>query len=210
MRRCEPITLWEEAMIRLNRIWKFYIISTALLVVVVMVSGFALQVQLKKKLRAQLEEQVFTLAKVLSRTLPDTMDPSILTPWCREYKDAAEVRITLMEKDGRVICDSGEETIVGENRLDRPEISGAIAEGTATAVRYSKTLSVDLFYAALLIKEKDRIIRLALPMTEVKTIENEVMIFFALALYVAPILAIAISFLFARYVAPEDHHITRE
>jgi len=197
-------------MIRLSRTWKFYIISTALFVVLVTVAGFVLQVELKKKLKAQLEEQVFTLARVLVRVLPDTAEPSVLIPWCREYEEAAEVRITVIQSDGAVIGDSSEDSIIGENHLDRPEISEAIAVGTATAVRYSKTLGVDMFYAALFFKEKEKVIRLALPMTKVQAIENEVMVFFALVLYVIPFLAIVISFVFARYVASEGPHFIRE
>jgi two-component system phosphate regulon sensor histidine kinase PhoR len=197
-------------MMRLSRIWKFYIISTALFVVLVTVAGFILQVELKKKLKAQLEEQVFTLARVLVKVLPDTAEPSILIPWCREYEEAAEVRITVIQSDGVVIGDSSEDSIIGESHLDRPEIDEAMAEGAATAVRSSETLGVDMFYAALLVKEKGKVIRLALPMTKVQAIENEVMVFFALVLYVIPFLAIVISFVFARYMTSEGPHFTRD
>jgi two-component system, OmpR family, phosphate regulon sensor histidine kinase PhoR len=188
-------------MMRLSRLWKFYIISTALFVGLVTAAGFVLQVELKNRLKAGLEEQIFTLARVLAKVLPDTTDPSVVMPWCREYQDVAHVRITVIEKDGKVVGDSREESIVGENHLDRPEIDEAMAEGSATAVRSSETLGVDMFYAALLVKEKGKIIRLAMPMTEVKAIENEVMIFVAMVLYLIPFLAIVVSFLFARYVA---------
>ncbi len=165
-------------MIRLSRIWKFYLISSALFVILVTMAGFVLQMQLKEKLKDQLEKQVFTLAKVLASVLPDTSDPAILVAWCRQYQDAAQVRITVIEMDGSVLGDSTDDAIVGENRMDRPEIQRAIAVGSATAVRYSETLNADMFYASVFFKEKGRIIRLALPMTEVKAIENEVMIFF--------------------------------
>jgi two-component system, OmpR family, phosphate regulon sensor histidine kinase PhoR len=190
-------------MIKLSRIWKFYIVSTALFVILVTVAGFVLEMELKKKLKFQLEGRLFTLATVLASVLPDTVDPAILIPWCRQYEDAADVRVTVISEDGIVIGDSSEDAIAGENRMDRPEVHRAIAAGTATAVRYSETLKVDMFYAAVFFKERGRIIRLALPITEVKAIENEVMIFFALTLYLIPILAIVISFLFTRYVASE-------
>jgi two-component system, OmpR family, phosphate regulon sensor histidine kinase PhoR len=193
----------EGAMKRLSRTWKFYVIFTTVFVVMVTIVGFALQMQLKNKLQAGLEEQLFTLAKVLARVLPDTADPSELIQWCREYQEATGVRITIIERDGRVVGDSSDDAIVGENRLDRPEITRAIAEGSATAIRYSETLRADMFYAAVFFKEKDKVIRLALPMAEVKAIENEVMFFFALALYLIPFLAIMTSFLFTRYVTSE-------
>jgi two-component system, OmpR family, phosphate regulon sensor histidine kinase PhoR len=188
---------------RLSRIWKFYIVSTALFVGLTTVVGFVLQMELRNKLKADLEEQVFTLARVLAKVLPDSTDNSVMMPWCREYQEAARVRITVMEKSGKVIGDSSEESIVGENRQNRPEINEAMTRGAATAVRYSETLGGDLFYAALFDKEKGKIIRLAWPMAEAKAIENEVMIFLTLILYVIPFLAIVISFFFARYVASE-------
>jgi two-component system, OmpR family, phosphate regulon sensor histidine kinase PhoR len=190
-------------MMKLGRIWKFYISSTALFLVVVTVAGFILQGQLKNRLKADLEEQVFTLARVLAKVLPDSTDTSVIMPWCREYQEVAQARITVIEKDGKVIGESDEESIIGENRLGRPEVNEAMVRGAATAVRYSETLGVDMFYVALLVKEKGKIIRLALPMAEAKAIENEVMIFLALVLYVTPLLAITISLLFARYVASE-------
>jgi two-component system phosphate regulon sensor histidine kinase PhoR len=186
--------------IRLSRIWKFYILSTALFVVLVTAVGFVLQAELKKELKAQLEEQVFTLAKVLASVLPATTDPAILTPWCRHYRELTKARLTIIEKDGKVVGDSSGDSIVGENHGGRPEILSAAEAGMATAVRYSETLKADMFYAALFLKEQGRTIRLALPMTEVRAIENEVMFFFALALYFIPILAMFISFLFTRYV----------
>jgi two-component system, OmpR family, phosphate regulon sensor histidine kinase PhoR len=196
-------------MIRLSRVWKFYIISTSVFVILVTIAGFVLQTQLKKKLKAQLEERVFTMAHVLARVLPETADPAMVSQWCRQYGEAAEVRITVIAEDGRVVGDSSEDAIVGENHLDRPEIRRAIAMGTATAVRSSETLGVDMFYAAVSFEEKGIIIRLALPMTEVNTIENEVMIFLMLTLYLIPILAIIISFLFTRVVASESPGFTR-
>jgi two-component system phosphate regulon sensor histidine kinase PhoR len=191
----------------LSRIWKFYIISTALFTLLVAVAGFILQAELKKKLEAQVEGQVFGLATVLAKALPNEPDSPLLAAWCREYREAAAVRITLIKEDGIVLCDSSDEAITGENRLDRPEVYGAVTKGSATAVRYSNTLRVDMFYAAVFFKEKGEIIRLALPMTEAKAIENEVMMFFALVLYLVPLIAIGVSFFFVRYATIKSSHL---
>ncbi|HQN18856.1 MAG TPA: hypothetical protein PKV86_06950 [Syntrophobacteraceae bacterium] len=183
----------------LSRIWKFYIISTALFTLLVAVAGFILQAQLEKKLAAQVEGQVFGLATVLAKALPNEPGSPLLDTWCRDYREAAAVRITLIKEDGRVLCDSSDDAITGESRLDRPEVYGAVTKGAATAVRYSNTLREDMLYAAVFFKEKGAIIRLALPMTEAKAIENEVMMFFALVLYLVPLIAIGVSFFFVRY-----------
>jgi len=183
----------------LSRIWKFYIISTALFTLLVAVAGFILQAQLEKKLAAQVEGQVFGLATVLAKALPNEPGSPLLDTWCRDYREAAAVRITLIKEDGRVLCDSSDDAITGESRLDRPEVYGAVTKGAATAVRYSNTLREDMFYAAVFFKEKGAIIRLALPMTEAKAIENEVMRCFLPWCYLVPLIAIGVSFFFVRY-----------
>ncbi|MFZ2448764.1 MAG: hypothetical protein WAW37_20570 [Syntrophobacteraceae bacterium] len=183
---------------RLTNVWKLYILYSTVLLVLMALAGFALHGQLKVRLAEDLKEEVLTLARVIGRVIPESADPSVLVPWCKEYRALAGVRVTLIDADGKVLGDSEGESLTGEARLDRPEVGTAFEEGVATAVRFSKTLDVDMFYAALLVKEKNVVIRLAVPMNKVKSIENNVMLYFASALYLAPLLAMAISFGFAR------------
>ena len=59
------------------------------------------------------------------------------------------VRITLLQKDGKVIFDSentGKKQ--QENHLMRPEIQEALRKGSAYTVRYSQSMGDDYFYAA--------------------------------------------------------------
>jgi len=51
---------------------------------------------------------------------------------------------------------------------------------------------------ALFMEDKKRIIRVAMPVTKVKMIRNEVTGFLAVNLYLIPVLAIIISFFFAK------------
>ncbi len=84
-------------------------------------------------------------------------------------------RITIIAPDGTVLGDSDEDATVMENHRDRPEIQQAGLSGTGWSIRYSNTLKIDLFYAALAVQKKGRIIgyvRLALPLDKVNKAIN--------------------------------------
>ena len=196
-------------MMRLSRIWKLYVIYTVVLIACMTLAGFLLQVQIEKRLEGQLKEDILILAKVIASILPDVEDFSTLDPFCKTYQNMAGVRITVIKKNGKVIGESDRSSIKVDNHLKRPEVRKAVSEGIGTAIRFSDTLDIDMLYVALLIRERNKIIRLAIPMAKVKAIENEVMIFLAIALYLTPLIAIIISFFFARYMTDNGDDFKR-
>jgi two-component system phosphate regulon sensor histidine kinase PhoR len=196
-------------MIALNRIWKLYVICMILLVVGVAVAGFVLEAQLKKSVTSRVEEGVLTLTRVIARSLPDTEDPTVLDAFCKSFSSVAGARITVIDKDGRVIGESDGNAMITETRLDRPEVQEALRRGEGSSIRLSKTLGIHMLYTALFVKEKGEILRLALPMTKVRTFQNEVMILMSLALFLAPVLAIIVSFFFVNYRIHQEDRSTR-
>jgi two-component system phosphate regulon sensor histidine kinase PhoR len=196
-------------MVRLRRVWKLYIFYTTVLIVIMVLAGFVLQIQLKKRLQAHLREDVLTLAKVAARTLSDTERPSLIGPWCREHERLTDVRFTVMTSEGKVIGDSTGEAVAGESRLNRPEVTGALKNGKATAIRQSETVKTDMLYVAIHVKDKGKVLRLGMPMTKVRMIENDVMGFLALILFLIPVLAIVFSYLFARQITPAEERYTK-
>jgi len=188
----------------LSRIWKLYLLCLILLVAGVAIAGFVLEAQIKRSLTRYLESNVLTLAKVMAQSLPDTNDPVALNGFCKSFRNVAGRRITVMDHEGRVMGESDKDVGEGETRLDRPEVQEALIEGEGKSIRFSKTLRVDMLYTAVFFKEKGKIIRLAVPMTMVKAFQNELMVFFSLGLFLAPIFAIIIMFVFMRYAIAEE------
>jgi two-component system phosphate regulon sensor histidine kinase PhoR len=186
-------------MIALSRIWKLYFIYTILLVAGVALAGFLLETQVKKSLIRHLEEDTLTLAKVIAESLPESEDLSALDRFCDSCKKVSGVRITLLDKDGRVIGESDVDTAQIGTKLDRPEVQEALTKGVGSSIRFSKTLRIDMLYVAFFSKEKGRIIRLAMPMTKVRVFQNEMMILFSLALFLVPFFAIIVTFFFTKY-----------
>ncbi len=58
-------------------------------------------------------------------------------------------RVTLVDKNGEVLYDSGQKEEELENHNDRPEIQDALAHGIGQDVRESQTLGEDMFYYAI-------------------------------------------------------------
>ncbi len=197
-------------MVPLKRIWKLYIVYATALLTLVAVTGFVLHGQLKYRLMNQVQEQLFTLARVLAKSLPDDLDNSAhLHSWCRDYRQVSHLRITVIQSNGRVIGDSEDEIVPEDSHLDRPEVAGALVEGSSVAVRFSITMDTDMLYAAYLVEGRQVILRLAMPMSMMKQIENEVMLFFVIAVYLAPLLAIGIPFAFGRFVLSREEPAER-
>jgi phosphate/sulfate permease len=95
-------------------------------------------------------------------------------------------------------------TAINESRVDRPEVQEALRKGKGSSIRLSKTMGIHMLYAALFVKEKGKILRLAVPMTKVGTFQNEVMILMSLALFLAPVFAIILTFFFIKYRIYEE------
>jgi two-component system phosphate regulon sensor histidine kinase PhoR len=191
-------------MIALNRIWKVYVIYMILLVVGVALAGFVLEAQLEKSLTKHVAENALTLARVIARSLPDRSEPGALNAFCKSFRSAAGARITVISKEGRVIGESDADATLNESRLDRPEVQEALRKGEGSSIRFSQTSKIQMLFAALFVKEKGEILRLAVPMTKVGTFQNEVMILMSLALFLAPFFAIILTFFFIKYRIYEE------
>ena len=88
---------------------------------------------------AQLKKQVFSDLAVVANLLIAE----------ESYERTVDnLRITLIDADGKVLSDSTVDGQLLANHLDRPEIVEAVASGTGMGIRKSDTLSRSVFYYA--------------------------------------------------------------
>ncbi len=66
-------------------------------------------------------------------------------------------RFTLVDREGKVLFDSGTDPAGMENHADRPEFVQAREEGYGESLRFSRTLSRQTFYAAVLLDNGDMV-----------------------------------------------------
>lgn len=187
-------------MVTLGRIWKNFVIYSILLIALMTVVGFLSQWELEDRLMDHLKDDALIFAKLAAKALPDTDSPDLLDSFCREYQEVAGYRITIIDHHGNVVgeSDKGSSAAVGDH-LERPEIQEALRSVVGSSIRYSETLGVEMLYTALLLRDEGKILRVAIPMQEVMVFQNQVMIFFVLALYLSPVMAILVAFFYTRH-----------
>ena len=76
-------------------------------------------------------------------------DEQAIQDLCRRLGDTADIRITVILPDGRVVGDSDEQPAAMDNHADRPEIAQALAGKTGSSTRFSATLDHLRMYVAV-------------------------------------------------------------
>lgn len=98
-------------------------------------------------------------------------------------------RVTLIARDGRVLGDSmvsGEQLVRLDNHGQRPEFRDALRTGLGTSQRWSTSVDTELMYVAIpVVRGPVAVVRLALPLTDVKAQANALLPATALALVFA-------------------------
>jgi two-component system phosphate regulon sensor histidine kinase PhoR len=111
-------------------------------------------------------------------------------------------RATFVAPDGRVVGDSAEpvEALSSlENHGGRPEVIEARHAGIGRAQRYSETLGVDMRYVAASVRRPDvAVVRVALPLTEIREQRRAILTAILGALGLALAAAAAIAWLMTR------------
>ena len=111
----------------------------------------------------------------------------------------SHARVTLIDEKGKVLADSESNPTAMENHFDRPEIQEARLKGKGTAIRYSRTLGIDMLYVALPIRLNHSItgyVRLARPLYEVRHETDKLYrsILIAILIMLVPALLMALMF----------------
>jgi len=120
---------------------------------------------LRKTLSAQIN--------LIASTIP--FDQTNLDALCRQLKEKAGARVTIITPAGKVIGDSDTASAHMENHANRTEIQQSLLFDTGSSLRYSDTLKYNLLYTAKKIMKGDTVegfIRLAVPLKEIDDVVN--------------------------------------
>jgi two-component system phosphate regulon sensor histidine kinase PhoR len=122
-------------------------------------------------LETQLTEEVRLVAAMTEPLLGPEASIQTVQPTAQQLGELLEARVTIISPTGVVWGDSAEEPAGMENHLNRPEVQSALTQGLGIETRFSRTLALRMMYAAVPIKEGERVLgiaRLALPIAEVE------------------------------------------
>lgn len=127
--------------------------------------------------------------------LPDLIQSGRL----KDLAHAAGGRVTLIDRDGRVLADSEADASQMENHRDRPEMIAALKGSVGSNTRKSHTIGVNFLYVAVPCAEGA--LRIAVPLHEVDAQVREIRNQLLAAVALAFLPAILVAAFFARYVS---------
>jgi two-component system phosphate regulon sensor histidine kinase PhoR len=161
--------------------------ATALVAVLLLVTP-----NLRRSSLEQTERTLLAEARLMRRAVAPALAAGASSGELDRLVDAASsevhARVTLIAPDGRVLADSassGAALSALDNHLGRPEVQDALRAGIGESRRHSATLDEDLLYAAIALRDGERltgIVRVALPLTLVRSQAGELQRAVALAL----------------------------
>ncbi len=165
------------------------VLAIALTAVGILTSGIAERIY-KNTLRQELAEKGRMMA---------ALPPPVIEQKFQEVSRSAGARLTLIDRDGKVLLDSEARPETMENHRTRPEFSAALVGREGSDVRSSATLGVEFLYVAVPLNSGA--LRLAMPLSQigahVRAIRNQVLASTAIAFLPSALIAL----LFARYVS---------
>jgi len=188
----------------LSIFWKQFISSFLIIVLVLFIFTFLVIGELNKYDKSLTKERLLTAANLSTQVLK----PSLENPTIDEVQSVVSslgentgVRITVIDENGVVLGDSKKNPREMENHSERPEIKQALNNEIGESSRYSSTLQEEMFYVAVLHRDKNgkpqTIIRAALPLSIIQQalspLESKV-IYMGIALTIlALLLSLAVS-----------------
>ena len=154
-------------------------------------------------LEGEIRERALLLEPTI--TILSKGDPERFAEFVRQTGRRAATRITVIDRDGRVMADSSEDPQLMDNHGGRPEVAEALAGTTGYAVRPSRTVGESLLYAAVPVEvsEADRrgVLRLAIPVTPVEAMLRALNWKFAAIGLAVIALAALLSYISARRIS---------
>ena len=120
------------------------------------------------QVKASLFEKTDLFIPLLKDVLEDGFSVSEIDRLCVDAGQRANVRFTVIDRQGNVIGDTEEKPSEMENHRQRPEIRTAYSGKRGERIRFSDTIKEDMMYAAVPVYKKNEIVavlRSSVPLT---------------------------------------------
>ena len=184
-------------------IWKFFSVFALLTLIVIYVMYFLVSLRLQNNFEEEITEELqsnaILVGDILTGDLLEHKDGAVQ----RKIKALAEklnLRITVIDTQGKVLGDSDEDPALMENHKDRSEVMRAVKNGFGQSTRFSDTLKYNMKYVAVRIEDSGNvlgIVRFALPLSEVQL---KLQLIYRTVLFGA-IVAVVIAFTIAYFLS---------
>lgn len=109
------------------------------------------------------------------------------------------IRVTYIQKDGKVLFDTDANADRLDNHLSRYEVVEAIKNGEGSSVRYSNTLKLNLMYFATRLPDGN-IVRTSIPLENIKIFQNENIKYYIVTSIFVILISIIISLKLTKFI----------
>ncbi|MFV8754446.1 ATP-binding protein [Nannocystaceae bacterium ST9] len=150
---------------------KFFLVTLLIVIAVDLAAGTYLQWKLRADHEARVEGELSRsaiAAKAFLELNPPSWTPQAIDPIADRLGDAMQARVTIIDREGWVLGDSGlelPEVLKVENHGDRPEFAQADEHECGPVRRHSATLDTDMLYCAVAVGAGDQrgFVRVSMP-----------------------------------------------
>lgn len=151
---------------------------------ILILSDQSLMIQKEAKLRTDFNVEATRLASSL-----------VLS---EEEKNLSEhIRVTFINLKGVVIGESQTDFKKMENHANRKEFIQALSGGVGTDIRNSKTLMIDFIYVAMKLKSYETVLRVSVPMTHIRGLNNMIWIYLLFGVGAGILLTLILGYQFS-------------
>jgi two-component system phosphate regulon sensor histidine kinase PhoR len=155
----------------------------------------------KRFYQHRIANELETNALLVKNILSETTEVQVIQNLVLELSRQIGARITVVDSKGDVLGDSEEDPAKMENHKNRPEIKTAFDNQIGQSIRFSNTIKIDMMYIAVPLVEKDEIwgvVRLALPLTEIKEKLNSIYKIIVVSLLIGGLISLALGAMVGR------------
>ncbi len=189
-------------MLKLHQIYfrKFIVLFVLLFVVL----GSIIYIWLKDIYIQQTNNSLLQNINIFSLQIDKTKNLDLLV---KKIKNLNHIRVTIIDKEGKVLAESDKDKNSMDNHKYRPEIMEAKDNPFGQVIRHSKTVDKELLYVAKMFKfnKQNIYIRMAKEIGEI----NEKLISLALKVIIALIVFLAIAFYIAYKISVKLENETK-
>ena len=181
-------------------IWKFFGAFVFLTLIVVFVLYFFVSLKLQnnfeRKISEELQSNAMLVGDILTGDLLEHKNEDIQ----RKIETLAgklDLRITVVDTQGKVLGDSDKDPALMENHKDRLEIAEAVEKGFSQSTRFSDTLNCSMKYVAVRVDDSGNtlgVVRFALPLSAVQLQIQHIYRVVLLGAIVAVVIALTVAY----------------
>jgi two-component system, OmpR family, phosphate regulon sensor histidine kinase PhoR len=190
--------LWNRSLV-----FKFFVSYLAIVTLLFASFYFYSRTFIRNFYISSLSLQLDHEAHLLGGVLPFQIAGSNFDSLCQLQAKEIAARITVIADDGRVLCDSHEQSSRMENHATRPEVVEALSKGTGASIRPSTTVGETMLYRAFLQTNGDtrRTIRLSVSLKEIENVISSLRWTLLGGLLVVSGFGLLLTYGFSRYLS---------